>query len=381
MEKAKEKGYLNGNVNGENKMNITKSKITNLQFILLIIGIQVGIGVISLPRELAEKSGTSSWIAIIIGGVVSTIISIFIIKIREKAPLENFTTFFTFYLGKILGTVIVVLLIIYFLFLGYLVLIRSILFIQGYLLPETGGIILLILFLVPTYQLITGGIHLIAKYVETIFPLTLLGLLMLLFTLKEPNINFVLPIIKEGWMPILKTVPKTTFSFLGIEIIFIIYPYLVAKEKAVKGVIIANSMSTFIYVFITLICFIVYSPDEIETIFDPVIDILSVIEFQYLERLDFILFSLFLMAVSKIWVIYMWASISGISELFKVKRLPILVLVVFIVIIISLYFFIPTFKNNTFQISIISNTGLFIIIGLPIILWLGGMINKKIKIG
>lgn len=40
-------------------------KITLMQYILLIHGIQMGIGILTLPRELAEKSGTDGWIAII----------------------------------------------------------------------------------------------------------------------------------------------------------------------------------------------------------------------------------------------------------------------------------------------------------------------------
>ncbi|WP_088044454.1 GerAB/ArcD/ProY family transporter [Bacillus sp. EAC] len=360
-------------------MDVKKSKITHYQFILMIYGIQVGVGMLSLPRELAAKSGTSSWISIIFGGLISTLISIFYIKLREKSPNTNFLSFFTFYLGKFLGSIVLLLLSIYFIFAGYVVLIRAILYIQSYILQETSEYVLVILFLVPTYQLITGGVHILAKYVEAIFPLAIFGQIMLLFTLKDTDINFILPIIKDGWLPIFKTIPTTATSFLGVELILIYYPYLKTKEKAIKGVVIANAMTTITYVFVTIICFVIYSPYEISKIFEPVIDILSVIEFQYVERLDFILFSLFLMIISKTWVTYIWAGMTGVAELFKIKRFTLFVLILCILFIISTFLFIPTFTNTTQELHIITVGGLIILIGVPILLWIGGKVKNSLN--
>jgi len=353
-----------------------KINISILQFILMIFGVQIGIGMLALPRELANKSGTSSWIAIIFGGIICTIISITFIKIREKAPTKSFVDFFTFYLGKILGKIIVFLFSIYFLYMGYTVIVRTILYIQSYILQQTSVTIVLLIFLVPTFQLVSGGVHLIAKYIETIFPIIVFVLLMLLFTLKDMNIYFILPIIKDGWLPIFKTIPTTTMSFLGIEVIFIIYPYLKEKEKAIKGVIIANAMSTFTYLFVTLICFVVYSPYEISRIYEPVIDILSVLEFQYVERLDFVLLSLFLLVISKTWVTYLWVGMCGITELFKLKSYVFVLFILFVVFVLMTYILIPTFSTTNIWINYITITGICIIIGMPIILWIGGLIKK-----
>lgn len=367
------------NVRRDSFMIITKSKITQFQFILMIFGIQVGIGMLSLPRELALKGGTSSWITILIGGIISTLISIVFVKLREKAPNLNYIGFFTFYLGKPIGSIVVMLQAIYFLYGGYLALVRAILYIQSYILQETKTYILLILFLFPTYQLISGGIHLIAKYIEAIFPIACFTLFMLLFTLKDADINFILPIIKDGWLPIFKTIPLTATSFLGIELILVYYPYLKSKEKAIKGVIIGNALTTFTYVFVTIICFVIYSPYEIKMTFEPVIDILSVIEFQYVERLDFILFSLFLMIISKSWVTFIWAGMNGLSELFKFRLLPIVIIILFLIIIILTFIQVPTFTNTTNHLHVLMISGLYITIGIPILLLVGGLIKNRLS--
>ncbi|PEK99065.1 endospore germination permease [Bacillus sp. AFS017336] len=357
-------------------MNITKLNISYYQFVLTIFGVQIGIGMVSLPHELAGKSGTSGWISILIGGLISTLLSILYIKISQKVPHENFSSLMTIYLGKIIGKACLLLLSIYFLYAGYLVLMLSVLFVQGYLLQHTGAYVILFLFLIPTYQLITGGIHLIAKYIETIFPIVILFILMLFLTLKEPNFKNLFPIIKEGWMPILKSVPSTTMSFLGLEIIFVIYPYLDKKEKAVNGVIIANMMSSFTYLFVTIVSFVNYGPYEILSVFSPVIDMLSIIEFQFIERMDVILLSLLFMVISKTWVTYFWAGLDGFFVLYKIKRFPLFVITFFSIIFICTYLFIPSFKLIHFQLKILSYTGLIVILGLPLLLWIGGIVKK-----
>ncbi|PGS53971.1 GerAB/ArcD/ProY family transporter [Bacillus sp. AFS041924] len=357
-------------------MNETKLNITYYQFVTIIFGVQIGIGMLSLPRVLAEKSGTSGWISILFGGLIATLLSMLYIKLSQKVPHENFSALMTIYLGKLLGKLFLFLLLIFFIYAGYLVLMLSVLFAQSYLLQHTGAYVILFLFLIPTYQLITGGIPLIAKYIETIFPLMIFFLLMLFLTLKEPNFKNLSPIIKEGWLPIMKAVPTTTMSFLGMEIIFLIYPYLDKKEKAMNGVVIANAMSTFTYLFVVLISFVNASPYEMKNIFTPVIAMLSTIEFQFLERMDVILLSLLLMVISKTWVTYFWAGLNGFNEIFKIKKFPLFVLIIFSIIIIFTYQFIPTFKVIHLQLKILSYLGLIVILGLPLILWIGGIVNK-----
>ncbi|MFF2874939.1 GerAB/ArcD/ProY family transporter [Gottfriedia sp. NPDC057991] len=354
-------------------------KITYVQFVLLIFGVQVGIGIFSLPRLLEVKAGTSGWITLLLGGLLSFLISVAMVKLREKDPSCSFNTYFSHCFGKVLGTILSICFTIYCLGIGFVVIIHSILFIQSYILPDASLIVLLVLFLIPTYQFVTGGIQILGKYIEIIFPIIIFCLIMLLFTLKHSNIHFILPLLKDGWLPIFKAIPSTISSFLGIEIIFIIYPYLDRKEKALKGVLIANSLTTFVYVYVCIICFVIYSPDEIGVIFDPVLDILSVIEFQFVERLDFILFSLFLLLISKTWIMYLWIGLTNLAEMFRFKRLDYLFIGLSSIVLILTNFFIPTFKQNDQQIQFLSIYGVIVISLIIVFCWIRSFGNKVMK--
>ncbi len=84
-------------------MKYTKNQITFMQYIFLIHGVQIGVGVLTLPRELAEKAGTDGWIAIIIGWLFSTVASLIIIQIMKKYPNGTILDLLTHYFGKWIG--------------------------------------------------------------------------------------------------------------------------------------------------------------------------------------------------------------------------------------------------------------------------------------
>ncbi len=52
-----------------------------------------------------------------------------------------------------------------------------------------------------------------------------------------------LPFPKNEIIGILNAFPQAIFPFTGFEIVFCIYPYLKRKQNAIKGVVIANSIT------------------------------------------------------------------------------------------------------------------------------------------
>ncbi len=68
-----------------------KREISLFQYILTISGVQVGFGVLTLPREVAQGANTDGWISIIIGCAITTLVSLCIVKIMEKTPWVYFT--------------------------------------------------------------------------------------------------------------------------------------------------------------------------------------------------------------------------------------------------------------------------------------------------
>ncbi|WP_010676820.1 GerAB/ArcD/ProY family transporter [Bacillus timonensis] len=297
-------------------MNVQGKQITLLQFILLIHGVQIGVGVLTLPRELAEKAGTDGWIGIILGWFIATGTSLLIIQIMKKHPNGTILDVLTYYFGKWVGKVGGVILAVYFGLLGLYSFITEAMFIQAWVLPRASITLLVILLAIPSYLLVRNNIQILARYSVFVFFMTIWIIFFYMFSLKNAQFLNLLPLLKEGWYPVIKTVKITIITYVGFDIAFFLYPYLQKKEFASLGIVIANTITMFAYLLITLVAFVVFSPDEIAKFNEPTITILKVIELTFIERLEIVLFALYIFVMSTKVLPLMFVSVFSTSWVF-----------------------------------------------------------------
>lgn len=350
--------------------------ITWMQYILIIHGAQVGVGITTLPRQLAEVSGTDGWITILLGWVLTVLASIFVVLIMQKYPNDTIFELLKRYFGRIIGSFLGFVVILYAIFVSVFVLANSVFIVKTWVLPQTHFSYLVFLFAIPVYFIAKNGITVIGRYSEIVFYLTSWLILILIFTMEHVNWPNLLPIVKEGWAPIITGVPVTVFSFVGFELAFLLYPFLMKKNKAIKAMIVANSLTLFSYLFITLICFIFYSPYEITSYQWPPISLLKVIELPLLERFEVPIMSFYLLVFSTTVIPYLFFAMHGASHLLNKgalnKTLGVFLLILFIISI----FFSPTYTQLE-ELMNVTRSSLFAAIYLfPILLWIYGLLTK-----
>ncbi|MED4442563.1 GerAB/ArcD/ProY family transporter [Bacillus thuringiensis] len=332
------------------------NEITLMQYIILINGVQVGTGVLSLPRVLAEKAGTDGWIAILIGWIFSTISGVFIVK-----------TFVVIYM-------------MYFAFYSCIVLINAMLYLKGWLLPKTPDYIVIFLFSIPTYFVARNGPSILGRYAELFFYMALwIPIFFLIPLIGNGSWMPFFPLLKEGWKPILTAVPSTVYAYLGFDIAFFLYPFLQKKQYAVHGMVIANTLTMLFYLFATIVCFAYFSPDSITQYNQPVINLLKVIEFRFLERFDMILLAVYLTIVSTSWIPALYCSVFCSSQLLGKQDHSSHVVVLLLLIIGFTFWTHPSWNESEIWQQVLSNTGLGVTYILPIILWLYCCLYEKFR--
>ncbi|WP_088293041.1 GerAB/ArcD/ProY family transporter [Bacillus mycoides] len=352
--------------------------ITLMQYIVLINGMQVGTGVLSLPRVLAEKAGTDGWIAILIGWIFSTISGIFIVKTAAKYPEDTLYEILIRFFGKIIGKTLVVIYMMYFAFYTCTVLVNAMLYLKGWLLPKTPAYLVIFLFSIPTFLVARNGPRIIGRYSELTFYMLLWIPIFFLVPLKE-NGSWMpfFPLLKEGWKPILTAVPTTVFAFLGFDIAFFLYPFLKKKQYAVHGMVIANTLTMVFYLFATIVCFAYFSPDSITQFNQPVLNLLKVIEFRFLERFDMILLAIYLPVVSTCWIPALYCSVFCSSQLFGKQDHSSHVVVLLLLIIGFVFWITPSWNQAETGLQVLSNAGMGLTYILPLILWMYGWLYEK----
>ncbi|MEH7237606.1 GerAB/ArcD/ProY family transporter [Bacillus sp. JJ1562] len=297
-------------------MNVKGKQITLVQFILLIHGVQMGVGVLTLPRDLAENAGTDGWIPIIFGWFIAVVSSLIIIQIMKKHPNGTILDLLTFYFGKWIGKVGGLIFSWYFGLLAFYTFTTEAIFIQAWILPRTSIYLLILLLSIPSYLLVRNNIQILGRYSVVVFFATIWTIIFYMIPVKDGQFLNLLPILKEGWHPVIKTLKLTIVTYVGFEIAFFLYPFLQKKESASLGVIIANTITMLAYLLITLVAFVVFSPDEITKFNEPTITLLKIIELKFIERLEIVLFSFYIFVMSTKVLPLMFMSVFSTSWVF-----------------------------------------------------------------
>ncbi|NEW05736.1 GerAB/ArcD/ProY family transporter [Paenibacillus sp. SYP-B3998] len=364
--------------------NYAMNGITLMQYIFLIHGAQVGTGVLSLPREIAETSGTDGWMCILIAWAINCLAGWIILLTLQKYPDYTLPDLLNHLFGKWFGKLLLAPFIAYFAFFGWLIMVNSMLYIKAWFLVKTPGYILLILVAVPSYLVINKGFRVQARYVEFITYTMMWMPFFLLIPLGKGHWLHLLPLFKEGWQPILNGLPQTFFSFAGIEILFFLYPFLQKKQYALRGFLIANTLTMILYTYVTIISFVFYTPDGITLLNQPVLSLLKTIEFRFLERFDMFFLAIYLFVVSRAWIPYIYCTVFSACHILNKPHYKSYTALYFIVAIGCVYVINPTWNQSDKWQMKISYMGMGVLYVLPIVMYMyvrGVELFQRRKVG
>ncbi|MCY9663892.1 spore germination protein [Paenibacillus alginolyticus] len=348
------------------------NQISLTQYIFIIFETQVGIGVLSLPRDLAKTGGTDGWISILLGWMLSLILSLVVIQIMGKNPEYTLLELLSQYFGKWVGKSLSVIWILYAAYAASVVMFSTINMIKLWIVPEVRDFILMILFIIPIYIITKQGIRVIGIFAEIVFIVSLWMPFLLLYAFKDSHWLFLLPIGKEGFFPILSTVKSTILSFLGFELAFILYPFLTDKKSASKGILIANSLSMIIFVTVTVISFVRFSPDEIKDYAYPTLNLLKLIQLPFLERLEIIFLSIYLCTLFMTIIPYLYTAALGASQLCGKQDHRNVLRILMCLWVLSSFIFIPSSSQINQMGKSWGAAGTYVAYVFPILLWIYG---------
>ncbi|PES09207.1 hypothetical protein CN488_29630 [Bacillus anthracis] len=129
---------------------------------------------------------------------------------------------------------------------------------------------------------------------------------------------YLLPIGNTGVVPILKGMWAGLPSFLGFEMLLLIFPYVQATNRTkLKVTTYANICTTCFYTFLTLACTLFFSPKEILLIPQPVLYLIKSFELSIIERPDIVFTSSWIMIVSSTIMAFLYAASKGAAHVLR----------------------------------------------------------------
>lgn len=356
-----------------------KDKITNPQMGFLLFSSMVGVGILSLPQQVANQASVDGWVVIIVTGILAACSALLMVRIGERFPEKSLMEYSPILIGKPMGILLCLLFVIYFIVFASTVTRISADVTKLFLLDDTPvEVVILSTFLSSTY-IIMHGINAIARFNQFIQPIAfLLLVLVLLLTFSDADMGNNLPILGDGIRPVVASLPSTAFSFLGFETILFLLPFMRTPKKSSRVIISAFSMVIFIYVFIVIACVSVLGAKEVAYVNYPTLTIAKNIQFpgSFVERLESIMmiswvpFALTTMLLLHYCASLVLAKLLGLQEHRVIS-----------ILLIPVIYLLAMLPQNVLQVGRWSQAvgafGASLNILAIIVLWLGYGVNRR----
>ncbi|MEH7109252.1 GerAB/ArcD/ProY family transporter [Bacillus sp. JJ1764] len=269
-------------------MTISKNKITKKQLIFLIIQAQIGVGILSLPHDVALVAKQDGWMGTIIAGGISQAIIFAFWGLSTRFPTLSLYEILPKILGKIVGKLLILSYALYFMITGSLVLARFSDILDKWILPRTPNWITMVLILITCIYIVSAGLTSIARFYMLVSPILFVLVVLIGYAMKDANFLYILPVGNHSIFTILKASKEAAFSMLGFELFLFIHSHVQAtgKEKLI-AITTANIFVTFYYTFLVFAALVYFEPNiDIGLTPEPLLYMIKAYSFQVLERTD-----------------------------------------------------------------------------------------------
>ncbi|MFL0195576.1 Ger(x)C family spore germination protein [Clostridium sp. WILCCON 0269] len=287
-----------------------KNFITGFGLFSTIVATIVGVGIFSYPRELASKVGTDGWIVTIGAGILIYLLFYISYKAIKVNEYNKFNIILERNFGKIFGGILALGFVAYNVFsisLGMRIFVEVV---KMYLLERTPTEFLIIITIFAGIYLVRNEVDALVKFNEVSFWIMFIPIiLMLLCALNKTDFTNILPVFRNDAYNYLDALKSAIYSFAGIEIIYLIGPFVKNKSSINKIALKSVIFITLFYVIVVVFVLAIFSKEQTKILLWPTITMINSINIQgaFIERWEGI--------VMAIWIIFYFTTFSNVYYL------------------------------------------------------------------
>lgn len=365
-------------------MNKDSHSISSFQLFFFVVKAQLGVGVITLPASVYLFAKQSAWISVLLSGIISVTLVLMYSILFKRFNGMNVLDICSLVLGKWIGKFCAVGYLIYFLYISFLVDYSFTATMRRWILLKTPHWILLLIIMLFGIYYGKEKLQNITRFSQLAFWIVLLLFFFSMGAYKNVDWDYLFPIQDVKVTGVLNGVKAASLSFVGFESILIIFPMVNAPfKKKIKTTILSITFVTLVFLYMTVLCTIYFSPTEFNKIIEPTLFLLKTVTlFGIIERLDLIFLSIWVLMIVATYVIYLHLANSIIGQLQKEKKKEINLnfLLNFVVFLIAV--FVPEIKETAeLLFNILSYISALFVMIIPLFFLLFSLISKRSETG
>ncbi|MGG4553822.1 GerAB/ArcD/ProY family transporter [Paenibacillus humicus] len=304
-------------------------KLSPFHATILIYMTQIGMGLFTLPRLLAEKFGTNGWLMLPIAFLLSTLNILLIAVVYHLAKGRSIFKILEQSIPKFILYPLYSVLIGIWSVTGCLIAKYYIIVFQMVAYPTANPTIFKFIVDVLLFLLIIKGIYNIAKAATIFHWLTVPLLLLMLFYFRDFDWARLTPFVFRDHHMSVSGALNLYFNFIGFEVGLLLFPYINRKTKLIKSLLVSNSMVTIVYIYVTFITFGFYGYKHLSTLQFPILNILAYVQLPFVQGTENLFYGFFLFSILITAGMYLWAALETTQSMIRApKKLLALILVI-----------------------------------------------------
>lgn len=297
----------------------------------VICNIQIGVGIFSFERYIFQVSKHDAWISVILAGLITQLVVWLIVRTLSKYESADLYGIHYDLYGKVIGTVFNCIYMLYYLCITVIIMRNYVEVIQAWIFPDIPSWLIIALLLLLTIYAGFGGLR-------VMIGMCMLGFVVIVFTtllfhssLKYAIWSQLLPIMETNIMDIFNGAIRMSFSLAGFEIILLIYPFIINKERTMLHSQLALTFGNLVYLTIMTLSIAYFSSNQMNRSIWPSINMLKIVKYPFLERLEFIVVSVWMLMVLTGILLNTWAVTRGFKRMWNLNQKAMLLIVVALV--------------------------------------------------
>ncbi|WP_134704869.1 GerAB/ArcD/ProY family transporter [Ammoniphilus sp. YIM 78166] len=315
-----------------------KAKISSSQLFILIFLFELGSAIVV---GLGLQAKQDAWLAILLGMLGGLVLFLIYIYLFYQFPNLPLTSYIPKVLGKYVGYPLALLYILYFIYIASRVLRDFTDLLLTFAYPETPMFMIHLIMIALIIYAVCKGIETIARtgeiLVVVIITYGVLGISFLFLSDAVRSENL-LPILENGWKPVLTTAfPLTlTFPFGEMVVFAMLLPYLNQPKRGMKIGLSAMTLSGLVLTVTVAIDIAVLGTYFATTSTFPLLHAAQKINVGgFIQRLDPIVISTLIIGGFFKIAVFFYAAAAGVADLFKVRKRDPMIFSIGIVILIA----------------------------------------------
>ncbi|RSD25174.1 GerAB/ArcD/ProY family transporter [Mesobacillus subterraneus] len=349
--------------------------VNTFLLVFVVHSMQLGVGIQGFQRIIFLEAKHDAWISVLISGVATAVVGFVMVKTLFAYESSDIYGIQYDLLGKWLGNALNVIFVLYCLGAFHVIVRNYIEVIQAWIFPEVPNWLLALTLVYLVYYALNGGLRTVVGVSFFSVVLSLWLTLLLAYPFQFAKWDYLFPMFEANIPELLKGAKQMTFTVIGFEIIYTIFPYLREKDRVHRHMQFGLLFTTILYLALMVVSLAYFSGGQLERTIWGTLSLFKIVRFPFIERFEYVAITFWVILILPNLMLYMWSASRGIARILNKKEKKVSWL------LLGFIYLTLIFPLNRLEINMMNDYfargAFYLIFGYPFVLYAAVLIKKK----